>query len=387
MGTSPGAHSGAERDAAEDLKQLLDPRIDRSSNLTIVVGARCYGFPVQDIDLLLLGTFGRGITFKGRLPETTGHDVRLINIALTIEVKDQSDKKVQFSAQHVSGFYEKSGLWEDATDQAFKQAKVVPKFIKQQFGLQPPWFESLVWLHSFSGQIPTIVTNVLPGKFTADEFFATVERVRRPLPDPQGFHIAFTNNKDLTAIREVSDRFRQNIPPTELDRKRLELICKRLTSDQKYVRLLGSQLLMFRGRGGSGKTIHLLRLAKDLYDDGHRALFLTFNKALVADIRRLLVILNISSDGFDQCIRISTAHSFFCSMLEAWGYWERRGEDGDFPEELYNTRKKELLQLISDETPGSIKKQSVYKDAPGVFGWCRAALKNDNYGVCSFSGT
>ena len=32
-------------------------------------------------------------------------------------------------------FYEKSGLWEDATDQAFKQAKVVPKFIKQQFGL------------------------------------------------------------------------------------------------------------------------------------------------------------------------------------------------------------------------------------------------------------
>ena len=89
-----GAHSGAERDAAEDLKQLLDPRIDRSSNLTIVVGARCYGFPVQDIDLLLLGTFGRGITFKGRLPETTGHDVRLINIALTIEVKDQSDKKV-----------------------------------------------------------------------------------------------------------------------------------------------------------------------------------------------------------------------------------------------------------------------------------------------------
>ena len=60
---------------------------------------------------------------------------------------------------------------------------------------------------------------------------------------------------------------------------------------------------------------------------------------------------------------------FFLQHARGLGLLGAERRDGDFPEKLYNTRKKELLQLISDETPGSIKKQSVYKDAPGVFGW------------------
>jgi superfamily II DNA or RNA helicase len=94
---------------------------------------------------------------------------------------------------------------------------------------------------------------------------------------------------------------------------------------------LGQQLLVFRGRGGSGKTIRLLRLAKDLYDNGKRVLLLTFNKALVADIRRLLVLLGINNQGFDRGIHISTAHKYFIQMFSAWNMWQAPGEGQGFP--------------------------------------------------------
>ena len=62
-----GATDGSERDAAERLKSLLTPFID-NNRLTIIVGAKCIGEEVQDIDLLLLGSFGYGIKYK------KGHD-------------------------------------------------------------------------------------------------------------------------------------------------------------------------------------------------------------------------------------------------------------------------------------------------------------------------
>jgi hypothetical protein len=126
----------------------------------------------------------------------------------------------------------------------------------------------------------------------------------------------------------------------------------------------------FRGRGGSGKTIHLLRFAKDLYDRGKRVLLLTFNKALVADIRRLLVILRIDNQGFDRGISISTAHKFFIKMLSACGLWNSVArDDSRFPEKEYLRGKKNLLQLLSNETPESLSSESVVNNAPEVFAW------------------
>lgn len=130
---------------------------------------------------------------------------------------------------------------------------------------------------------------------------------------------------------------------------------------------MGQQLLVFRGRGGSGKTIRLLRLAKDLYNNGKRVLLLTFNKALVADIRRLLVLLGINNQGFDRGIHISTAHKYSIQMFSAWNMWQAPGEGQVFPEEQYKRRKLELLQLLTNETPETFSKGSVVQNSPEVF--------------------
>lgn len=67
-----GADHGSEFDAAKTLQQILNPIVGENNQLTIVVGARCLGEAVQDIDLLLLGSFGRGITFTGHNGEARG---------------------------------------------------------------------------------------------------------------------------------------------------------------------------------------------------------------------------------------------------------------------------------------------------------------------------
>ena len=364
-----GADQGAEREAAEVLRQLLNPLVGPANELLIIVGAQCLGEEVQDIDLLLLGSFGKGIVFEGSHAESQGHEVRLVNLCLIVEVKDHPTDRVRFESQHVQVLHGKDGFRKDATDQVRRQRLSLLSFLKR-YKQHAPWIEGMIWLRNYDGVIPPSAVNVLGAKPTAKDFLKVLEQVRPPRPSERGFYIAFAKNETIDSIQRVAAFFHPTVIPTKLDRRRLELICKKLIADQQYVDRLGKQLLVFRGRGGSGKTIHLLRFAKDLYDRGKRVLLLTFNKALVADIRRLLVILRISDQGFDRGIRISTAHKFFIQMLSAWGLWKPVGwDDNQFSDEEYLRLKSELLQLLANETPETLSTEPTVNCSPDVFAW------------------
>jgi hypothetical protein len=355
-----GLSSGSERQAAEQLAAILAPQLNQQSRLVIIVGAKCFGFEVQDIDLLVLGTFGSGI------PITDGNEneIRLVNLALVIEVKDQSHDRVQIEAQHVKVRY-RSG-WEDATEKAFKQAKTVPSFLREHIQ-QSPWFESVVWLRNYTGRIPSAAMNVLGADPSAQVFFEAIHRLRPPKESAGSLYISFSKNSVINEIQNATKFFTQTITPTPIDRKRCEEISRKLIDDQKYVERLGSQLLIFRGRAGSGKTVHLLRLCNDLYQSGSRVLFLTYNKALVADIRRLLVLTGITN-GMERGVHITTAHKFFIDMLTAWGYW-RKHDDTLVFDERYAAEKLLLLDLLSGQDPTSLLQETFVQNTPHVFGW------------------
>lgn len=362
-----GAEKGNEREAAESLRKLLAPLLGQHQ-LLIVVGPQCLGEEVQDIDLLLLGSFGMGIPFTGKHGDSRGQEIRLVNLCLIIEVKDHPTPQVRFDSQRVMVYYGKSDYWSDATEQVRRQRLSLSSFLKRH-GQPQPWIEGAVWLRNYTGAIPPAAANVLGANPSSIDFLALVERLKAPKKGENGHYIAFTTNSNLSSIQRASAFFHPVVGSTRLDRRRLEQICRRLISDQKYVNLLGQQLLIFRGRGGSGKTIHLLRLAKDLYDEGKRVLLLTFNKALVADIRRLLVLLGISNQGFDRGIQISTAHKFFVQMLSVWTLWNERGGGSEFPARRYEEAKGELLALLSNETPESLAQKSAVQNSPEVFAW------------------
>lgn len=78
--------------------------------------------------------------------------------------------------------------------------------------------------------------------------------------------------------------FSNVLVPSKIDRKRLEAITRSVLdrTQQQYAEKLGRQLLIFRGRGGTGKTVRLIRMAYQAYDEfGLRVVLLTYNKALV----------------------------------------------------------------------------------------------------------
>src|SRR5205085_8280587 len=106
-----------------------------------------------------------------------------------------------------------------------------------------------------------------------------------------------------------------------LDRQRMERINQQTADLTPIANEVGHKLVILRGRGGTGKTMRLLQLADRLAEEqGARVLILTYNRALVADIRRLLTILGIADDISVRAIHIQTVHSFLHAVL--------RGPDG-----------------------------------------------------------
>lgn len=358
-----GATGGSERDAANQLRTVLDSFIG-NNQLSIVVGAKCYGEEVQDIDLLLLGTFGRGISYISPL---TGQQTTLVNLCLIVEVKDHSSSGIKFSGQHALVKYQNKNYWDDATEKLHKQKSSLKNYLRRN-DLAQPWIEGLLWLRNYRGTIPDPCQNVLGAGLSLENFLIALEQTRQPRSGQEGPYIAFTTNATLRAIQSAKNYFSRELTQTPLDRRRLEEICKKLVSDQKYVKELGNQILIFRGRGGSGKTIHLLRLAKGLYDRGDRILFITYNKALVADIKRLLTIQGLLAQNLDRGIHITTAHKYFMGLADVFSLWNPPA-GGPFPSKEYDNAKSQLLSLISGDTPESLREDPTILDNPDSFNW------------------
>lgn len=130
---------------------------------------------------------------------------------------------------------------------------------------------------------------------------------------------ALNGNKELAAfssrnyLNNIVEIFSRRLEPSKIDRKRLEAITKSVLdrTQQQYAEKLGQQLLIYRGRGGTGKTVRLIRTAYQAYDEmGLRVVLLTYNRALVADLRRLLALLGAKDAVGRGSIAIKTIQSF-----------------------------------------------------------------------------
>jgi len=83
--------------------------------LTIIVGLKCIGEVKQDIDLVCLGTFSRGLPIKVKSDNGKRKPARLVNLALIVEVKNHSPDSIDVDGGHVKVKY--SCGWSDATEQ------------------------------------------------------------------------------------------------------------------------------------------------------------------------------------------------------------------------------------------------------------------------------
>ncbi|MEG0084110.1 MAG: AAA family ATPase [Massilia sp.] len=340
-----GAHGTSEYRAAEKFKTVFEDLFGhdlvRRSCIKIVVSAKTYGEKRQDIDLVIVGKLANTIS----LPKSDQiiADARLLSFFFTVEVKDHPPEKLKFQGPKV--FVKYKERIEDASEQAEQQKYSAKSYIVKH-KLLPPYIISLVLLNNCpSSFIPDCRSNILAMDFDAESlaniiYVANEHRIR----SGRALITAFSQNGGDNYV-EVAELFAKELEETKLDRKKIDLITAR-SFDQKYATDdLGTQLLVFSGPGGTGKTINLLQLAYFVYQKRDaKVLVLTYNLALISDIRRMLAIMGMTDDIATPKVKITSVHSFlYWTMVEA-GVMQR-GYSKFLPD--YEKLKSKLLLNIS----------------------------------------
>lgn len=353
-----GVEETPEYEAANQLREIiLDnyPELQDSlaNRVTLISSAKCHGQQIRDLDLLLLLQFNSPYSFRPFLSFQNPYDptqieqpasVTVQSLCLIIEVKDHPPDRIKFRGTQVEVEYR--GDWHNASEQNEAQVYALKNYLAMH-NIDAPFIVPLLWLRNVQNtDLPKRPHNILPGNLTWQTLLSVVAQQNPPRYSSQDKKWYMSAGMFSNAgLADTIQLLTKEIEPTRLDRHRMEQINQRIVSRQKNLyELVGSKLLILRGRGGTGKTIRLLQLAKHLYEQqGARILILTYNKALVADLRRLMTLMGVVDQAAHRSIRIQTVHSFFYAVLHHLGIIA--AGESDFLEH-YDNLKGEAVQLL-----------------------------------------
>ncbi len=316
---------------------------DDDSFLYLVPSVQCHGQNPKDIDIVLLGYFSDQKASKfsphGLLTLTNGASiatskVNVQSLCLTIEVKDHSPETVRFVGSRVDVAYTSRGekRWHSATDQSHSQLYSFLNYLKSRGVKYPPRVTNLIWLRNVSGhELPAPPHNILHSKITWNGLLHTAASSSQ-ITGCEGNYVFSALNRrdyDLEAVVQV---LTEELLPTALDRKKMDAM---VGSPKKYdwYQYVGKKQVIFHGHGGTGKTMVLLQVANTACNEGQRVLILTYNNALVADLRRLMSLAGVSDDIASGTIKVQTVHSFFSSLLKDAGIIKHN--EGNFYENYF----------------------------------------------------
>ncbi len=117
----------------------------------------------------------------------------------------------------------------------------------------------------------------------------------------------------------------------ELTRKRIEMISNKAFMENALIDTEG-KVSIYRGRAGTGKTVGLIQTAIHLVDEKQmRVLILTYNRALVLDIRRLFAMAELPDMFEESCVYVDTLNAYFWHLSKP----EAKGEPDRFPERIF----------------------------------------------------
>lgn len=320
-----GTPGTSEYSAAEALRTLIVsdwPEADDVSfgDIRLIPSAKCFGEKIQDIDLIVIGRLRK----PHKLLALNGKETPylLLSFFWTIEVKGHRVQHVVFEGGKVFVKY-KEGKASDATEQSEGQKYSVMRYLERNKITPAPHIRNFVWLTNIpSSQIPVGINNVFGSDVTWRGLLHKFLVLEEPYLASKGRQLidCIYPQGRPHAVLQSAELFTKVLETTPLNRKKVEMITERILDGQKYSEKLGDQFLSFRGRGGTGKTIRLLRIAYDLYvSRDAKVLILTYNLALVADIRRLFAIMQIPTEADAPSIQVRSIHSYLYKTLKDLG--------------------------------------------------------------------
>nr|WP_240950211.1 AAA family ATPase [Novosphingobium sp. ERN07] len=145
----------------------------------------------------------------------------------------------------------------------------------------------------------------------------------------------------------------------------MDLIAKSALPDV-WLDDLGERQVLLKGRGGVGKTVILLQMAYRAFDQsGQRSLVLTFNKALVADMRRTMSLLGVPRSVEAGGVAIETVHGFIGRLMLKLGVIDCY--DGFLDD--YDAHKESLLNYLRSGAVTSDDLGAIMRTDATEFDW------------------
>lgn len=298
----------------------------------IVANGKISGYKVSDFDIILAGSFrASSRAFIPDIPVPVigggplrGRPVQIRNFIVAIELKSQDPLAVRCSGDKVSVLYTRRGQreWKSATDQNIDQVHALVAYFQD-------WLHERIYVYRcllMQGLTTVPAIGAVGGTYSAINMLSQIAAVSGVRHTAAGYVLA--SGSDDLARRLLTAPIFNRIVPTSMDRRRMDAIVTEAPEFSAVEGLLGRKLVRLRGHGGTGKTIMLLRAARSSFiATASRSLFLTYNHALAADVRRLLALLRVPSNPYEGGIKVQTVMSFISSWLVRLGIDE--GADYD----------------------------------------------------------
>lgn len=355
-----GVTEGDEYVAAKRIeRRILDlwPDLARSRTdiVRIFVGLKMHGRKLEDLDLVVIGYFEEARDFDpewkfyARDGEAfTPRTARVRNFALVIEVKSHDATGLRFENTAAFVRYVRNGAesWECVTEKNRTQMFEFKKWL-DRFGLDHVHVQNLVLFTGLKERDLPPRPNVCIASDTSFERLLNVlGQVAGPREPDRRVTLSYGSEDAFARILAPNSPLFATLEPTPLDRRRMDLIAKSALPDA-WLDDLGARQVLLKGRGGVGKTVILLQMAYRAFDQsGLRSLVLTFNKALVADMRRTMSLLGVPRDVERGGVAVETVHGFIGRLMLKVGVID--GYEGFL--DGYDLHKETLLDYLRSGT-------------------------------------
>lgn len=371
-----------------------------NGEILIISNATLFGQDTKDVDLIVIGKFDK-YSIKVKTKSKTSdeelmQEERLLfvnDFCFVIETKRHRAEDIKLEGLTLLVKYKDK--YHDVTTQSENQKYALSNYFKDRINFSP-YICNFIWLRNVSGNsIKDLLgnnTNILdkhnylPNSFSLRWLFqlACIQSIPYNPIDfttkkPKGYcsfkSLRRNQEFDLNEIDKIFDLF-TNIKQGagDLTRKKIEHITKDILKNQKYAQAIGEKLVIISGRAGTGKTIKLLNIACDLaLNEGGRCLILTYNHALVSDIKRTLALADIPDDIDDYSVSISTLHKFFYEILCGFEIGTSISPKGktfiNNYIDRYQSLLEELITYIENELIGDVELQALMKSRHQQIAW------------------
>lgn len=305
------------KNASFRIKRILEEDLDEYDGKIWILPSICAypGTGHDDIDIMALGYL------QDYVLDEVGYfkNISFKSFCVAIEVKSHDATGIEVKGSHLWVSYP-SGE-KDVTKQNQEQNQTLQKILSDNLYdeyIDVPFVSNVIWLtginqKDFESSFHLVDTNILCSDSTTEDLFSAIAR-RSKLRD-NGFFDAFKTSS-INDIEWVAKLFCAHLRGADsMTIKRLNLIPKVSDDILSAVTKL-DPIIVLSGHAGTGKTIMLLQAANYLMSRGKKCLFLTYNIALLSDLKHTIRYVNDMNAP-----EMKSMHQFFIAFLAKNGLW------------------------------------------------------------------